>query len=40
MAEITKAHMMECYNAFKQGKDCPYPEEMNPTSAQMTGVGA
>ena len=36
MAKITKAHMLECYNAFKHGKDCPYPEEMNPTSAQMT----
>jgi len=36
MATITKAHMLECYNAFKQGKDCPYPEGMNPTSAQMT----
>jgi superfamily II helicase len=36
MATITKAHMLECYDAFKKGKDCPYPEGMNPTSAEMT----
>jgi disulfide oxidoreductase YuzD len=36
MAEITKAHMMECYNAFKQGKECPYPKDMNRNTAKDT----
>lgn len=36
MTEITKAHILECYEAYKKGNICPYPQEMNATSAEMT----
>lgn len=36
MTEITKAHILECYGAFKAGKTCPYPEGMTPGSAKDT----
>ena len=36
MPEITEAHILECYEAYKTGRDCPYPLGMNPSSAKMT----
>jgi len=33
---ITKVHILECYKAHKNGEPCPYPEGMDPRSAEMT----
>ncbi len=36
MSDITEAHILECYEAYITGSDCPYPLGMNPSSAKMT----
>lgn len=33
---ITEPQILECYESYKSGKACPYPEGMNRRTAEMT----